>query len=317
MHDHLVTIAGIIAIPFSAVLSLCGILLGLFSFDEKRKILISLKISELISTKKVKAEKFAQWWSAKFFLLFGKSFFSKRQILTVPFFTILYSSLLFVSWFLWVLIFYNPEHVMPAHIPTVLDASINSFISYGFLYSLLLDFISISITRVYIKYSLRNRFSSFKAILFFITSIFLIVFLFTIVIYKLKISSIDDLYTMQGLYLEKRPITNWEPVQTFYSSLNIIHNETMIIVTSKGLMTNYFIPQALMLYTSLMTQISLIIIFLCYILIKSLTRLEILSLFLVKNAGTASMSAWGFIALAVILIICIPMTLLVLSIFIT
>ncbi|WHU85414.1 hypothetical protein A7P61_10705 [Pantoea agglomerans pv. betae] len=317
MHDHLVTIAGIIAIPFSAVLGLCGILLGLFSFDEKRKILVSLKISELISNKKVKAEKFSQWWSAKFFLLFGKSFFSKRQLLTIPFFTILYSTLLFVSWFLWMLIFYNPEHILPEHIPTVLDASINSFIKYGFLYSLLLDFISIAITRIYIKYSLRNRFSSFKAMLLFITSSLLIVILFTLVIYKLKTSSIEDLYTMQGLYFEKRPITNWEPIQLFYSSLNIIHNETMIIVTSKGLMTNYFIPQALMLYTSLMAQISLVIIFLCYILIKSLTKLEILSLFLVKNAGTALMSAWGFIALAIILIICIPMTLLILSIFIT
>ncbi|MGC0809816.1 hypothetical protein [Pantoea agglomerans] len=79
MHDQLVTLAGVIAIPFSSVLGLCAILLGLFSFDEKRKILISLKISDLISTKKVKAEKFAQWWSTKFFLLFGKSFFRKDK----------------------------------------------------------------------------------------------------------------------------------------------------------------------------------------------------------------------------------------------
>ncbi len=79
MHDQLVTITGIIAIPFSAILSLCGIMLGLFSFDEKRKILISLKITGLISTKKVKAEKFAQWWSTNFFLLFGATFFLKDK----------------------------------------------------------------------------------------------------------------------------------------------------------------------------------------------------------------------------------------------
>ncbi|WP_370426628.1 hypothetical protein AB9Q52_019480 [Pantoea vagans] len=317
MHDQLVTVAGVIAIPFSSVLGLCGILLGLFSFDEKRKKTISSTIKELFSSKKIKAERFAIWWSTKFFLLFGEKFFSKRQILTIPSFTILYSTLLFISWFIWILIFYNPDHIIPNHIPTVLDAALNNFVNYGFKYSLLLDFISISLIRSYIKYSLKNKFSSLKSIAFLISSIFLVIFIFTIVIYNLKVNSIDDLYTMQGLYLEKRPITNWEPINTFFSSLNIMHNETMIIMTPKGLMSNYFIPQALMLYTSLITQISLFVITLCYIVVRLLTKIEILSLFLVKNAGTALMSAWGFIGLAIILITSIPMILLIFSIFIT
>lgn len=314
MNVQLVTIVGLIAIPFSAAMGFCAILLGLFSFDERRKKRIAAKINKVFSNK-TKVNHFSQWWAQKFFFVFGDKFLSKRQLLSVPFFTILYSSLLFVSWFLWVLIVHNPEHIIPRHIPISIDIALNNFIKYGFMYSLCLDFISISITRVYIKYSLKNNFGSTKAIAFFLLSVFIILILFTLVIYHLKVNSVEDLYIDQQLYFESQPNIKWEPFSILGSSLNIDHNEIMIIVTSKGWISNYFIPQALMLYTSIITQLSLIIIFMCYSISKLLLKTEILSLLLLKNAGTAKMNAWGFITLAVLIILAIPMALLLITAF--
>jgi hypothetical protein len=314
MNIQLVTIAGFVAIPFSAALGFCAILLGLFSFDEKRKSKIKTNINNIFSNKS-NATNFSQWWAKNFFFIFGHSFLSKRQLLSIPSFTILYASILFVSWFIWVIIFNNPEHVMPKHIPTSMNLALNDFVINGFIYSLLLDIISISLTRCYIKYSLKNEFSSIKAIYLFLIFTLTILTLFSLVIYHLKINSIENLYIDHQLYFERRPEIRWEPLSILNESLNLNHNETMIIITSKGWLSSYFIPQALMLYTSIMTQLSLMIIFMCYAISKILLKTKILSLSLLKNAGTPKMSAWGFIILAVLLVLTIPMTLLLISAF--
>ncbi|HCT9312284.1 hypothetical protein [Citrobacter koseri] len=314
MNTQLVTIVGLVAIPFSTALGFCAILLGLFSFDEKRKNKIATKINNILPNKN-KATVFSQWWTKKFFLIFGYNYLSKRQLLSIPFFTILYSSLLFVLWFSWILIFKNPEHIIPKHIPTSISLELHDFITNGFFYSLLLDFISIFITRWYIKYSLKNKFNSLKSIGLFISSIFIILILFTLVIYHLKINSIENLYMDHQLYFEARPDIKWEPITILGSSLNIDHNETMIIKTSKGWLSSYFIPQALMLYTSIITQLSLIIIFMCYATSALLLRTKTLSLSLLKNAGTPQMSAWGFIILAALLILTIFISLLFIAAF--
>lgn len=315
MNVQLVTIVSLVAIPFSTALAFCAILLGLFSFDDKRKKGIAAKITRIFSSKN-KVSDFSQWWVGKFFYIFGSGFFSKRQLLSVPFFTVLYSSVLFVLWFVWLLIFANPEHIIPKAMPFSIKMALNDFISYGFGYSLCLDFISIALTRAYIKHSLKNKFNSLKGLAFFVLSTATVLFLYTLVIYHLKVNSIEDLYVGQRLFYETRPNISWNPISILSSSLNINRNESLIIVTSKGLLSNYFIPQALMLYTSLITQFSLIIIFMCYLMSRILTKTEVLSQVLLKNAGTAQMSAWGFTMLAALFMLACPLMLLVITSFI-
>lgn len=314
MNVQLISFVSLIAIPFSAALGFCAILLGLISFDDQRKKNIEAKVVEVFSGKNT-ISLFSHWWSSKFFLIFGDSFLSKRQLLTVPFFTVLYSSVLFVLWFIWLLIFNNPEHIIPEHMPLTISMALNDFINYGFMYSLLLDFISIAFARAYIKYSLRNNFNSAISIGLFIVSILTVLLFFTIIIFHLKINSVEDLYIEQQLYLETRPLIKWEPFSILASSLNMNQNETLILVTSKGWLSNYYIPQALMLYTSVITQVSMLIIFICYLISVFLSKTEILSLKLVKNAGTPQMSAWGFIMLAILVIIFIPIALLLIASF--
>lgn len=316
MNVQLVTVVGLVAIPFSTALGFCAVLLGLFSFDDKRKKGISKKITNIFSCKN-KISNYSEWWSGKFFLIFGSSFLSKRQLLSIPFFTILYSSLLFVLWFVWLLIFENPEKIIPKSVPLTIKMALNDFVSYGFAYSLGLDFISIALTRVYIKYSFKNNFNSKKGIGLFVLSTALVLFLYTLIIHHLRVNSVENLYIGQQLYFEKRPDLSWHPFAILASSLNINNNETLIVVTSKGWLLNYFIPQALMLYASLITQFSLMILFMCYLMSSFLARAEVLSQTLLKNAGTAQMSAWGFIMLAALFMLAIVLMLLLITTFLS
>lgn len=316
MNVQLVTVVGLVAIPFSTALGFCAVLLGLFSFDDKRKKRISVKITNIFSGAS-KISYFSEWWSGKFFLIFGRSLLSKRQLLSIPFFTILYSSLLFVLWFIWLLIFNNPEHIIPKSLPLTIKMALDDFINYGFAYSLCLDFISIALTRVYINYSLKNNFNSKRGIGFFVLSTTIVLFLYTLVIHHLRVNSVEDLYVGQQLYFETRPDLSWHPLSILASSLNINNNETLIVVTSKGWLSNYFIPQALMLYTSLIAQFSLVIVCMCYLMSRFLARTEILSQMLLKNAGTAQMSAWGFIMLAVLFMLTILLMLLLITTFLS
>ncbi|HAT2612188.1 TPA: hypothetical protein I8235_005267 [Kluyvera intermedia] len=314
MNVQLVTIVSLVAIPFSTALGFCAVLLGLFSFDDKRKKIISEKITFIFSNKN-KVSDFSQWWSEKFFLIFGGSFLSKRQLLSVPFFTILYSSMLFVLWFMWLLIFDNPDKILPKSMPLTIKMALNDFISNGFVYSLCLDFISIAFTRVYIKYSIKNNFNSIKGVMLFVVFTIAVLLLYTLVIHHLRLNSIEDLYVGQRLYYETRPNISWSPFSILASSLNINRNETLIIVTSKGWLSNYFMPQALMLYTSLIAQLSMIMIFMCYLMSRFLAKTEVLSLILLKKAGTPQMSAWGFIMLALLFILTFPLMVLLIASF--
>lgn len=316
MNVQLVTVVGLVAIPFSTALGFCAVLLGLFSFDDKRKKRISVKITTIFSSKQ-KISHFSEWWSEKFFTIFGRNLLSKRQLLSVPFFTILYSSLLFVLWFIWLLIFNNPEHIIPKQLPLTIKMALEDFISYGFSYSLCLDFVSIALTRAYIKYSLQNSFNSLKGIGLFLLSATVVIFLYTLVIHHLRLKSVEELYVGQQLYFEARPTIIWHPFTILASSFNLNKNETIIVITSKGWLTNYFIPQALMLYTSLMAQLSLMIICMCYVISTFLVRTEVLSQMLLKNAGTVQMSAWGFIMLAVLFILAIALMFLLIATFLS
>lgn len=302
MNTTIATVLGIIAVPFSTILAFCAILLGLFSFDEKRKKSIKQNI-EKIFPEQNSASRFSAWWIQGFYTLFGKKPLAARQLLTIPFFTSLYAIILFVIWYGWVLIFMNPKHIIPHHLPTSISVAVHDFIHYGFWYSLILDAFSIFLTRHYIKLGQRKSFTSRKAIFYFAGSVVAMLFLFTIIIYWLRLQAVEELYISQGLYLETRPEMKWQPFHTLYASLNLIENEIFIVVTSKGWISNYFIPQSLMLYASLITQLTLVVIFSCFLISRLLLKTKRLSLALVDGAGTPKQSAWGFSILAILMIV--------------
>lgn len=306
MDITLIAILGMIAIPFSTILSFCAILLGLFSFDEKRKKNIITNIEKILPTKN-KITRFSSWWIQGFFKLFGQKSLSRRQIITIPLLTVTFSTLLFVIWYGWILLFINPNYSIPEHLPNSIRLAVHDFFYYGFWYSLALDTLSIFLARHYIQLGMRENFTSFKATIWFVGSLIVVILLFTLIIHWLRLQAVEDLYIKLGLYFETRPDIRWTPWDTICSSLNLIENETIIIVTSKGWLTNNFIPQSLMFYSSLITQFTLIVIFLCYMTSNILMKTKLFSLAIVKNVGTAKLNAWVFIILAVLMFMFIPL----------
>ncbi|WP_320459816.1 hypothetical protein [Lelliottia sp. CFBP8978] len=260
-----------------------------------------LKIERLLPDNN-KISRFSEQWVSAFFLVFGSRTFSKRQLFTIPCLLILYSSILFVVWYVWVLVFRNPERIIPAHLPTGIYVALHDFIHQGFWYSLLLDALSVFLIRIYINAGIAKGFSSLKAVLSFAFIFIAILLVFTGIITHLKNDSIEDLYIQQEMYFEVRPVIHWDVMEVIRSSLSFIDNETMLIMTPKGLISNYFIPQAIMLYLSIITQLTLIIVFISYLLTKLIQRVRRIAIWVVNFAGTDTINAIGFILIAAIIL---------------
>ncbi|EMM6852689.1 TPA: hypothetical protein ACX3LN_000420 [Enterobacter hormaechei] len=295
-------VIGNLFIIITTAISVASLFLGLFAYNKKMKTKAIQKI-ELLIPKKNRITKFSEQWVSAFFLAFGNHAFSKRQLITIPFLLILYSSILFVVWYLWVLTFRNPEHIIPQHLPLTIKVALHDFIHFGFWYSLLLDVMSIYLIRAYINAGLSKGFSSVKSIVYFSSIVLGVMLSFTLIVTHLKNASIEDLYIQQGLYFEDRPVMTWNPMEVIRSSLDFIDNETMIIFTSKGAISNYFIPQAIMFYLSMFTQLTLLIVFISYMITKILHNIRTVAIWTVKYSGTATMNAIGFILIAGIILL--------------
>ncbi|MBN3263392.1 hypothetical protein [Pectobacterium brasiliense] len=306
MSIEVATAVGLLAIPLSAALGFVAIIIGHAGFNSDKKKKISKSINN-INLGEEAINEFSEYWSDYYFKLFGDGFLSKRQLITIPLFTILYSIILFFAWFMYVLIFLNPDKIIPEQIPMPIKLAIHDFYLYGVWYSILLDFISIQLTKMYIKSKGKSDFSFMKSVFYFLLSIFIVYFIFTVIIYQLKLDATDDLYNKSGLYLEPRPTLSYEPFEAIYESLNLIETSTFMVVTSKGILSNYFVPQAVMFYSSFISQISLLLIFISYLLSKSLIKFKILSIDFVKGIGTAKYTAYGFLGLTIVSILFVLM----------
>jgi hypothetical protein len=124
---------GILFIIITTAISVASLFLGLFTYNKKMKTKAIQKI-ELLIPKKNRITKFSEQWVSVFSLAFGNHAFSKRQLITIPFLLVLYSSILFVVWYLWVLTFRNPEHIIPQHLPLTIKVALHDFIHFGFWY---------------------------------------------------------------------------------------------------------------------------------------------------------------------------------------
>ncbi|MDE7658182.1 hypothetical protein NVR71_06850, partial [Enterobacter hormaechei] len=90
-------VIGNLFIIITTAISVASLFLGLFAYNKKMKTKAIQKI-ELLIPKKNRITKFSEQWVSAFFLAFGNHAFSKRQLITIPFLLILYSSILFVVW---------------------------------------------------------------------------------------------------------------------------------------------------------------------------------------------------------------------------
>ncbi|MFK3707366.1 hypothetical protein EDF73_10357 [Raoultella sp. BIGb0138] len=295
-------IISIVAIPLTALLSFSLFIISTARIPKTRR----KKISAAVAKANIGENFFLRlktFWLNYFFTCFGRRFLAKRQLITIPLFSLLFSAFLFIIWFLYALFFLNPQHIIPTRLPVAIRVAVHDYYHFGLGYTLLLDAIVIQLSRFYIL-SIEKRGFTFKSsILYFISAIILVLLSLSAIILQLQREATDALYTGLGLYFEAREYPVFNPVDIIASSLNLIHNHTMIHFTSKGPYSTYFVPQSVMLYCSVFSQLALFFIILSCSSIKLLAGIKLFSLQALNKIGTPTLTAYGLLITTALIIL--------------
>ena len=294
----------IITIPLSLFIGVFSIFIGLaFSTKKNRKELIdNIKVMDFGQGY---LNSLINFWVEQFYWIFGRSYLAKRQIITIPLYTLTISAIFFLIWIIYLYIFNNPEHKIIANIPISYKLAVKDYYEKGIFGGFILDFIVIFMTKFSLKFTKKNNYLSFKFIILFLISIIFSYFIFSIIIHMYRVMDMVSLY-LDVAPNDPIPVLTYEPMTYLSSSLKLFTPETTIHVTSTGWYTTYFIPEPLLFYCATTTHAMIFLIFIISILSLLLSKLKIFSLFLSKNAGTPQTNAYMTIIFAFLIILSIP-----------
>ncbi|MDO7514661.1 hypothetical protein Q5M59_08115 [Acinetobacter baumannii] len=293
-----------ITIPLSLFIGVFGVFVGLA---------LSKKVNRNKLIKTIKKMDFGQeylksvinFWAEQFYWIFGRSYFSKRQFITIPLYTLTISSIFFLIWIIHIYIFNNPEYKFLADFPIGYKLAVKDYYEKGIFGGFLLDFIVIFITKFILRFTEESNYFSLKFVILFLISIIFSYLLFSIIIYIYRVMDMVSLY-LDVAPNDPIPVLTYEPIKYLSSSLKLFTQETTIHVTSTGLYTTYFIPEPVLFYCAMTTHAMILLVFITSILSLFLSKLKIFSLFLTKNAGSPQTNAYMIIIFAFLIILSIP-----------
>lgn len=247
----------------------------------------------------------ADFWSSSFEFFFGEKFFSKRQILTIPLYTLAISGLLIGAWIAYLYVFKNPTHSFSAQLPLEVKQAISDFYTKGIFSALLIDFIAISLTKLSIKIGRKNDFKSLSFLFTFLLTFIFVFFIFSVVTYYFRVEDMVHLY-INFAPQDEIPIIPFTPLQNILSSDSLVAPQTLIHFTSSGVMTTYFMPEPVIFYCAVVAQLSLIFIFLSYQLSNVLLYIKNTCIKFVSAYGTPESGAFGVIGLVISSFLILP-----------
>ncbi|WP_156038801.1 hypothetical protein [Chromobacterium haemolyticum] len=250
-------------------------------------------------------------WASAYLRIFGERYFSKRQIFTIPLYTLIVSALFFSLWFLYLYIFQNPYHSLSARLPINVRQSIFEFYHKGVYASLALDVISIQLTKKSIRIGKSKGFGSVRFLLFFAFVLFFSYFLFSIVVLGFRVEDMVSLY-MSMAPNDPMPVIPYTPIESFSSSLALFKPATIVHITTRGAFSTYFMPEPLIFYCTASAQASLVFIFLANNVANFLLFVRNLAINFTAKVGTPKANATSILALIVIALISMPIILLTL-----
>ncbi|MFK2890829.1 hypothetical protein [Dyella flagellata] len=245
-------------------------------------------------------EQAAGVWASIFEGYFGKVFFSMKSFASIPIYTLL-SSLIYLSlWF-----FHNRGVDIQAFtkpMSSLMMESLHDYFCEAIFVTLLIDFAAISITRFGIGIGRLNGFLSLKFIAIYIVMISVSFFIFTIGLYFMRYIDMLRLYADLAPN-DAIPSMPYRPFDGFDSLLNILNTPTIIHVTTRGLFSTYFIPEPVVFYCALTSQLSLLFIMMSHLLSCFLSFIKKSSINLLAAAGTPRGGAIGIYSSMLIFIL--------------
>lgn len=292
------------AIPISILAGAAVTFVGV-ALSTKKSRLETIKAIKSKNFGATRATRFATLWVLAFYKAFGKNFLSKRQLLTIPIYTMVVSGMFFGIWIFYLYVFQDNNSFFRMSLPITFKQSLSDFYRKGVFATLVIDFIAIQMTKVAIRVGERRGFLSIKFIAVYLLSILICYFIFSFSIHIFRLEDMVSLYLAVAPN-DVIPVMPYAPIKSLSSSLSLFFPQTLIHVTSQGLYSTYFMPEPLIFYCAVAAQLSLFLIMLGYQCAIGTDKLKNICIEFVSRIGQPETNANSVIVLMVLWLISIP-----------
>lgn len=295
-------------IVVATVLFGCTGVLVAVAFSTKKSRLEILKSLSGMSLGRDRFIGIAQLWASCFQRVFGRKLLAKRQLISIPLYTLLVSLVFFVVWLLDLYLFKNPEHVFNVPPPPNVLQAIKDFYSKGLLVAIAIDCVTIQLTKWSINVGMRRGFGSWRFLWCFSATIALAYLLFSAAVYWFRWSDMSELYAMLPAD-EVRPTIAFDPLRNVLYSIALFQPVTFIYATSEGLVSSYFMPEPILFYCAVTGTLSLLTITLAYQFARGADWLRRLCMGVVSHVGTPRTNAMSVVFMMLLGLVLVPLCL--------
>ncbi len=306
----LIEIIGTISVPIT-ILSTTAMLFVSVALATKKNRIETLKIIQTYNFGVDKFSTLARLWALYFQRLFGENIFAKRQLLSIPLYTLTVSGVFFLTWVVYLYLFKNPTYSFNVSLPPIMDQSISDFFHKGIIAALVIDFITIQLSKVCIRRGNKYGFYSSQFFLMFSITIISAYLIFSLAILIFRIEDMVRLYTALAPN-DQMPIIPYEPLTYISSSLNLFSPQTIMHVTTQGVFSTYFMPEPLIFYCAVAGQLSLVFIAFGYLIAAGLEKIKNISVGFIRHVGTPQANAYSVIFLVLLGLVSMPVIILAL-----
>lgn len=253
----------------------------------------------------------AQLWANLFQRVFGQTYLARRQLISIPLYTLLVSLVFFVVWLLDLYLFKNPEHVFNVPPPPNVLQAIQDFYGKGLLVAMVIDCVTIQLTKWSINVGTRRGFGSWQFLGCFSATIALAYLLFSVAVYWFRWSDMNELYAMLPAD-EVRPTIAFNPLRNVLYSIALFQPVTFIYATSEGFISSYFMPEPILFYCAATGTLSLLTIGVVYQFARGAELLRRLCMGFVSHVGTPRTNAMSVVFMMLLGLVLVPLCLMAL-----
>lgn len=294
----------VVSVPLSLLAGGAGIFAGI-GLSNKEERLKTIKGLQAKGFGQRKIQFAINTWSNIFEHFFGSHYLARRQLLSIPIYTIIMSVAFFATWIAWIYLLQNPEHKL-GPLPVVVRLALSDFYGQGILACIVTDVIAIQITKFSLRRLNGSGIFSARFLVSYLINLAACFFMFTVVVFVFRVEDMVRLY-MQVAPHDPMPAVPYTPFDYIRSSIDLFHLETAIYVTSRGWVSTYFMPQSVILYCAIATQSTLVFMIVATGLLRASQLSKTFLLSAVRGMGTPRANANGLVVFFVASLFAIAM----------
>jgi hypothetical protein len=294
----------LLMVPITVLATATGVVIGV-GLGTKKNRLETIRVLKARTFGAQRLSALAQLWSFYFHTLFGSRILSKRQLLTIPVFTLVVSAGFFATWIVYVYIFQNETGTLFVDLPLTMRQAAYDFYTKGIVATLVIVACTVQLTKVSILVGKRYGYGTLRFHVAFFLTIAIAYFLFSVAIFFFRLEDMVRLYADLAPN-DPLPIMPYAPLSDMASSLSLFHPPTNIHVTSQGWFATYFMPEPLIFYCAATAHVSLFGIAISYQIAVGLEKLRLTCIEFVTVAGTPELNATSVVIFIIIGLLSLP-----------